>query len=222
MAADAPSGSQRFLTMTLGNELFAIDIFSVREILDYTDITRIPQTRIHARRGQRARQRRPGHRPADEIRPGTGGAYPQYPHRHCRDQKGRCHLGHGGPGRLVKEVLELETDRIDPPPRMGAAVRADFIRGIGKHGDRFCWCSTWTRSFRARKSRICPNLPTTASRRRPNRRRRPRRKISSDSPAQPRTDNQPPHGKNICNTTNALMPWRKSCRPNSEPGSRSC
>jgi len=36
--------SQRFLTMTLGEELFAIDIFSVREILDFTDITRIPQT----------------------------------------------------------------------------------------------------------------------------------------------------------------------------------
>ena len=30
--------------MTLGEELFAIDIFSVREILDFTDITRIPQT----------------------------------------------------------------------------------------------------------------------------------------------------------------------------------
>ena len=44
MAQDAQYGSQRFLTLTLGNELFAIDIFSVREILDYTDITRIPQT----------------------------------------------------------------------------------------------------------------------------------------------------------------------------------
>ena len=44
MAQDAQFGSQRFLTLTLGEELFAIDIFSVREILDYTDITRIPQT----------------------------------------------------------------------------------------------------------------------------------------------------------------------------------
>jgi len=44
MSNETQSGSQRFLTMTLGEELFAIDIFSVREILDFTDITRIPQT----------------------------------------------------------------------------------------------------------------------------------------------------------------------------------
>ncbi|WP_043647029.1 chemotaxis protein CheW, partial [Fundidesulfovibrio putealis] len=36
--------SNRFLTFTLGKEMFALDITSVREILDMTDITRIPQT----------------------------------------------------------------------------------------------------------------------------------------------------------------------------------
>jgi len=34
-------------------------------------------------------------------------------------------------------VLEIETDRIDPPPRMGTGVKADFIRGIARHGERF-------------------------------------------------------------------------------------
>jgi purine-binding chemotaxis protein CheW len=37
----------------------------------------------------------------------------------------------------VKEVLEIESDRIDPPPRMGTGVKADFIRGIARHDDRF-------------------------------------------------------------------------------------
>jgi len=37
----------------------------------------------------------------------------------------------------VKEVLELETDRIDPPPAHGRGGPGDCIRGIGKHGNRF-------------------------------------------------------------------------------------
>lgn len=138
MGATAQSESQRFLTMTLGQEIFAIDIFSVREILDYTDITRIPQTPDFMRGVVNVR----------------GSAVPVV------DLKMKFGLGHvertlntriviveirredavsvmGALADSVKEVLELETERIDPPPRMGAAVRADFIRGIGKHGDRF-------------------------------------------------------------------------------------
>jgi purine-binding chemotaxis protein CheW len=138
MGAAAQSESQRFLTMTLGQEIFAIDIFSVREILDYTDITRIPQTPDFMRGVVNVR----------------GSAVPVV------DLKMKFGLGHvertlntriviveirredgvsvmGALADSVKEVLELETERIDPPPRMGAAVRADFIRGIGKHGDRF-------------------------------------------------------------------------------------
>lgn len=138
MGAAAQSESQRFLTMTLGQEIFAIDIFSVREILDYTDITRIPQTPDFMRGVVNVR----------------GSAVPVV------DLKMKFGLGQvertlntriviveirredtvsvmGALADSVKEVLELETERIDPPPRMGAAVRADFIRGIGKHGDRF-------------------------------------------------------------------------------------
>lgn len=138
MDNETQTGSQRFLTMTLGEELFAIDIFSVREILDFTDITRIPQTPEFMRGVVNVR----------------GSAVPVI------DLKMKFGLGKvertlntriviveikrdeeisvmGALADSVKEVLELETDRIDPPPRMGAAVRADFIRGIGKHGDRF-------------------------------------------------------------------------------------
>lgn len=138
MAADAPSGSQRFLTMTLGNELFAIDIFSVREILDYTDITRIPQTPEFMRgvvnvRGSAV--------PVIDLRMkfGLGRVERTLNTRIVivEIKKDDVVSVMGALADSVKEVLELETDRIDPPPRMGAAVRADFIRGIGKHGDRF-------------------------------------------------------------------------------------
>lgn len=138
MAIDAPSGSQRFLTMTLGNEIFAIDIFSVREILDYTDITRIPQTPEFMRgvvnvRGSAV--------PVIDLRMkfGLGQVERTLNTRIVIVEIKRDDTVSvmGALADSVKEVLEIESDRIDPPPRMGAAVRADFIRGIGRHGDRF-------------------------------------------------------------------------------------
>jgi purine-binding chemotaxis protein CheW len=138
MAQHAQYGSQRFLTLTLGNELFAIDIFSVREILDYTDITRIPQTPEYMRgvvnvRGSAV--------PVVDLRMkfGLGQVERSLNTRIVivEIKKDDTLSVMGALADSVKEVLELETDRIDPPPRMGAAVRADFIRGIGKHGDRF-------------------------------------------------------------------------------------
>ena len=37
----------------------------------------------------------------------------------------------------VSEVIKIMPGNIEPPPDFGSAVRRDFIRGIGKVGDRF-------------------------------------------------------------------------------------
>jgi purine-binding chemotaxis protein CheW len=37
----------------------------------------------------------------------------------------------------VREVFEMTNDQINPPPRMGTSVRADFIRGMGKQNEAF-------------------------------------------------------------------------------------
>ncbi len=130
--------TERFLTLTLGDELFALDIYSVREILDMTDITRIPQTPefmlgVVNVRGNAV--------PVIDLRLKFG------------MEKGETTLNTrivileikrgeemstiGAMADSVKEVLELESDRIDPPPRMGASIRSDFIRGIGKQDNKF-------------------------------------------------------------------------------------
>jgi purine-binding chemotaxis protein CheW len=31
----------------------------------------------------------------------------------------------------------MTSDQINPPPRMGTSIRADFIRGIGKQNEEF-------------------------------------------------------------------------------------
>ena len=47
------------------------------------------------------------------------------------------HVGHemGIIVDTVSEVLDIPSEKIDPPPSMGAAVDTSIIRGMGKVGD---------------------------------------------------------------------------------------
>jgi purine-binding chemotaxis protein CheW len=46
-----------------------------------------------------------------------------------------CHMG--AIVDSVREVFEMGSDQINPPPRMGTAIRADFIKGMGKQNEEF-------------------------------------------------------------------------------------
>ena len=138
MAQDAQYGSQRFLTLTLGNELFAIDIFSVREILDYTDITRIPQCPEHMLgvvnlRGNAI--------PVMDLRLKLGlGPTPRTVHTRIiilEVEQNEETIAVGVMADAVRQVLELDPSQLKPPPRMGSAIRADLITAVGKVGDAF-------------------------------------------------------------------------------------
>jgi purine-binding chemotaxis protein CheW len=37
----------------------------------------------------------------------------------------------------VQEVLDLEPDEIEPPPKIGTKLNTDFIRGMGKRDEQF-------------------------------------------------------------------------------------
>ena len=130
--------SRRYLTLTLGSESFAINIDVVREILDYTDITRIPQAP-------------PFMRGVVNVR---GAAVPVVDLAHklgLGEVKRTINtrivimevIRDGVPAVMgaladsVREVLELDDGNIAPPPRMGAQDKADCLRGIGNHEGRF-------------------------------------------------------------------------------------
>lgn len=138
MNEEQRGGTERFLTLNLDKEHFALDIYSVREILDMTEITRIPQTPDYMRgvvnvRGSAV--------PVVDLRLKFGMPAVE---RTLNTRivileiaRGDGSAAIGAIADAVKEVLEIETDKIDPPPRMGACVKADFIRGIARHGERF-------------------------------------------------------------------------------------
>ncbi len=128
----------RFLTFTLGEIFFALNIHSVREILDLPEITRIPGAPDYMRGVVNVRGTAV---PVMDLRMkfGLGQVEKTVNTRVVIVEiaKNDSTSVVGALADSVKEVLELEPEAIDPPPSMGAAVRTDFVRGIGKHGGRF-------------------------------------------------------------------------------------
>jgi purine-binding chemotaxis protein CheW len=130
--------TRQYLTFKLGEEIFATDVSKVREVLDFTAITKIPRT--------------------PDFMSGVinlrGNVVPVVDLRLCFEMSqtektvNTCivvveMLIEGEPtviGALadsVEEVIDLEPDQIQPPPRMGTHIRTDFIKGMGKRDTQF-------------------------------------------------------------------------------------
>ncbi|BAH75771.1 chemotaxis protein CheW [Solidesulfovibrio magneticus] len=133
-------GVRRFLTLILGETgIFGIDIHVVREILDYTDIARLPRMPDHMRgvvdvRGQAVPVLdlglKLGFGPVNQTL-NTRIVIVEQP-----DPDGGVRLV-GALTEAVKEVLELDAQAIAPPPGMGTDVEAACIQGIARHNGRF-------------------------------------------------------------------------------------
>jgi purine-binding chemotaxis protein CheW len=130
--------SNQYLTFTLGDEVFALDISSVREVLEYTSITKVPRTPEYIRGVINLRGRAV---PVVDVRlkfgmPGTDRTV-----NTCiiivEVDMGGEQTVLGALSDSVKEVLDIEPKDIEPAPRMGTSIKADFIKGIGKQNDTF-------------------------------------------------------------------------------------
>ncbi len=128
----------RYLTFRLGGELFAINVFKAREVLDLSHITRVPTS--------------PGYlRGVVNVR---GNAIPVVDLRSkfalpvAEDtlstriivmelQIDGQSVVVGGLADAVHEVIELEPHEINDPPSLGLRWRTDLILGMGRREDRF-------------------------------------------------------------------------------------
>ena len=128
----------QYITFRLGEELFAVNVNQVREVLEVSPITRVPTAPAHMRgvvnvRGKaipvvdlRLRFGLP--RGVDTV--GTRIIVLEL------EMDGEA-LVLGGIADSVHEVIEIEPGSIDPPPRIAMRWRTEFIQGMGKRGDDF-------------------------------------------------------------------------------------
>ena len=138
MSVEDIKETRQYLTFKLDEEVFAIDVAKVREVLDLTSITKIPRT--------------------PDFMSGVinlrGSVVPVVDLRLCFEMSktnktvNTCIvvvelLLDGEPtviGALadsVEEVIDLEPDQIQPAPRIGTHLRTDFIRGMGRRDTQF-------------------------------------------------------------------------------------
>src|SRR6266699_2291219 len=144
------SETRQYLTFKLGDEGFATDVAKVREVLDFTAITKIPRT--------------------PDFMTGVinlrGNVVPVVDLRLCFEMsktektvntcivvvemlvEGEAAVI-GALADSVEEVIDLEPEQIQPAPRIGTQIRTDFIKGMGKRDAQFIMILDIDRVFSA-------------------------------------------------------------------------
>ena len=128
----------QYLTFTLGREVFALDIATVREVLEFTTMTRVPRTPGFMRgvinlRGAVV--------PVVDLRLKFGMEQAATTVNTCVvivevNVDGESTVL-GALADSVREVVELDPRAIEPPPRIGNRLDTEFIRGMGKQDEGF-------------------------------------------------------------------------------------
>jgi purine-binding chemotaxis protein CheW len=135
---DSRTTGTTLLTCKLADEVFALDIAKVREVLDFADITRVPRMPEFMRgvinlRGSVV--------PVVDLRVRFGMPRTEKKVDTCVIITEVTLDGAvtvlGALADSVQEVLDLDPDHIEPPPRIGSRLHTEFITGMGKQGERF-------------------------------------------------------------------------------------
>lgn len=138
MSVEGITQTTQYLSFKLDKEEFALDISKVREVLDFTKITRVPQTPGFMRgvinlRGSVV--------PVVDLNMKFGMDETK------KTVNTRVIIGEidvdgedtilGVLADSVHEVIELEPENIEPAPKIGTKLNTEFLRGMGKREEEF-------------------------------------------------------------------------------------
>ena len=133
--------TEQYLTFRLEQEIFAVDVYRVREVLDVIDITRVPRA-PHYMRGMI--NVRGNVVPVMDLRTkfGMEQAETTLDTRIIvmeihNEEEGGDSMVVGALADKVHEVTELEQDKVEAAPRIGMRWNSEFLQGVGKRGDDF-------------------------------------------------------------------------------------
>src|ERR1051325_2259760 len=150
MSVDAITEIRQYLTFKLDSEVFALDVATVREVLDFTVVTKIPRTPEFMRgvinlRGSVV--------PVVDLRLAFGMSATEKTVNTCIivvevSLEGESSIM-GALADSVEEVIDLDPDQIQQAPRIGASIKTDFIRGMGKRDSNFLMILDIDRVFSA-------------------------------------------------------------------------
>lgn len=128
----------QFLTFQLEEEVFALDINQIREVLEFNDITKVPQTPDMMRgvinlRGNVV--------PVIDLKQKFGMGRTEKTVSTCiiiielLIEEEIVNIG--ALTDSVSEVITLSDDQIEPPPKIGNRLNSELLKGMGKKDGHF-------------------------------------------------------------------------------------
>ena len=130
--------ADQFLTFALGEDIFAIDVVMAREVLDFAEVTQVPQSPDYMLgvinlRGSVV--------PVVDMRLKFGMEKAEKTRDSCIivveiEVDGESVIV-GALADSVQEVMDMNESQIEPPPRIGTKLDTEFIKGMGNLGDKF-------------------------------------------------------------------------------------
>ena len=155
----------QYLTFKLADELFALNISKVREVLDFTEATKVPRmpdfmNGVINLRGSVV--------PVVDLHRQFGLPPTEKTVNTCiiiaevsvDDQTSVL----GALADSVQEVVDLEPGHIEPAPRMGNRLNTEFITGMGKRDDSFLIILDFDKVFSARELEMVQATQRTKTR----------------------------------------------------------
>ena len=127
----------QYLSFKLGEGVFALDIGKVREVLDFTTVTKVPRTPafmcgVINLRGSVV--------PVVDLRLKFGMSRTEKTVNTCVIIVEVTLDGEttvlGALADSVQEVLDLGPDHIEPAPKIGTRLNTEFIKGMGKRDNK--------------------------------------------------------------------------------------
>lgn len=159
MAVAAIRETRQYLTFKLAQEVFAVDVEKVREILELTTITKVPKTPEYMRgvinlRGSVV--------PVMDLRLKFGMPASERTVDTCIVVVEVLHENDvmviGALADSVQEVFELEPEQIEPPPQLGITMNTDLISGMGKKEGGFIMILNIDKTFAVDELQLASEL----------------------------------------------------------------
>ncbi len=138
MSVTETTEATQYLSFNLEDEVFALDISKVREVLDFTSVTKVPKTPDYMRgiinlRGSVV--------PVIDMRLKFGMTETEKTVNTCiiivETALDGEKISIGALADSVQEVFDMDADQIEPPPKIGTRLNIDFIKGMGKRDGEF-------------------------------------------------------------------------------------
>ena len=131
--ADPARFAGKYLTFLLNEEYYGVEILKVREIIGMQKITHVPDTKAYLKgainlRGQVIA--------VIDLRLKLGMEEVEHADETCIIIVNVNEVSTGMIVDKVEVVVNFAAKDIEPPPQIGTSLNTDFIRGMGKSGER--------------------------------------------------------------------------------------